>query len=40
MPENYNAIYHLGSLYERIGGDKLQNALECFNKVLSLDQNA
>ena len=34
-----SALHHLGTIREKIGGDRLQLALNDFNKVLSLEKN-
>jgi tetratricopeptide (TPR) repeat protein len=35
--ENISALHHLGTIREKIGGDRLSLALENFNTVLQLD---
>lgn len=37
QPNNVQAIHHLGTVREKIGGDRLQLALENFNRVIELD---
>ena len=36
-PHNVSALHHLGSVREKMGGDKLPLALENFNTVLKID---
>ena len=35
---NISALHHLGTIREKMGGDKLELALENFNQVIQLDQ--
>jgi tetratricopeptide (TPR) repeat protein len=37
QPKNINALHHLGTLMDKIGGDKLYKALDYFHQALSLD---
>ena len=37
QPQNINAIYHLGCLLEKMGNDRLPEALDCLNEVLIID---
>ena len=37
QPNNINVKYHLGCLYEKIGNDRLSEALANFNEVLIID---
>lgn len=39
QPQNISALHHLGTIQEKIGGDKLQLALDNFNLVIKLDSN-
>lgn len=39
QPNNISALHHLGTVREKIGGDRLSLALENFNKVLTLNPN-
>jgi len=36
--QNISALHHLGTIREKIGGDRLSMALENFNEVLELDK--
>ena len=37
QPNNVQAIHHLGTVREKIGGDRLELALTNFNRVIELD---
>lgn len=37
QPDNVTAIHHLGTVREKLGGDKLPFALQNFNDVLKMD---
>ena len=37
QPQNISTLHHLGTVREKMGGDKLNQALENFNTVLNLD---
>ena len=37
QPTNISALHHLGTIREKIGGDKLDLALENFKKVVEID---
>ena len=37
--QNISALHHLGTIREKIGGEKLSLALENFNQVIELDSN-
>lgn len=39
QPSNIQAIHHLGTIREKIGGDRLPMALENFNQVLMQDDH-
>lgn len=38
QPNNISALHHLGTVQEKIGGEKLSLALDNFNKVIELNQ--
>ena len=37
QPKNVSALHHLGTIREKMGGDRLSLALENFNEVLEQD---
>lgn len=37
QPDNVAALHHLGTIREKIGGDRLPLALQDFNLVLKID---
>lgn len=37
QPNNISALHHLGTIREKIGGEKLDEALENFNVVIQID---
>jgi tetratricopeptide (TPR) repeat protein len=37
QPTNISALHHLGTIREKLGGDRLSLALDSFNEVLALD---
>jgi len=37
QPDNVAALHHLGTIREKIGGDRLPMALQDFNMVLKID---
>lgn len=39
QPKNVSALHHLGTIREKIGGEKLELALENFNEVISIDNS-
>ena len=39
QPKNISALHHLGTIREKIGGDKLELALDNFNQVIEIDPN-
>ena len=39
QPDNITAIHHLGTVREKIGGERLPLALQNFNDVIQLDSN-
>ena len=37
IPENLSALHHLGTIREKMGGEKLEQALKDFNTVIEID---
>lgn len=38
QPNNVSALHHLGTIREKIGGDRLPYALRDFDEIIQLDQ--
>lgn len=39
QPRNISAIHHLGTIREKMGGDRLEMAMENFNEAIEIDPN-
>jgi hypothetical protein len=39
QPGNVSALHHLGTIREKIGGDRLELALKDFEQVLKMEKN-